>query len=197
MESKQIKNIFEQFDKTNTYKKIFINGAWGIGKSYYTNEYVKENFSNIVYISLFGKNSYEAIENAITTELMNKMDKIDKLKKRAKKIAKGIDSTISLLGVSISVPSYGRKTLIEEFSNLLDEKELIIIIDDLERKSGNILIEDVMGMVEEFSMFEKIKIAIIGDEKNIASEDLKKWQKFKEKIIEKEYVIQKFSDESK
>ena len=196
MESKEIKNILEQFDTTNTYKKIFINGAWGIGKSYYTNEYIKENSENIVYISLFGKISYETIENAITNELTNKMNKIEKFKKKVKKIAKGINSTISLCGISISTSNYVRKTFIEEFSNLLEEKELIIIIDDLERKSGNILIEDIMGMIEELSMFKKIKIAIIGDETNIASEDLEKWKKFKEKIIEKEYIIQKFSDES-
>lgn len=88
MESKEIKKILKQFNKTNTYKKIFINGTWGIGKSYYTNEYVNENKNNIVYISLFGKSSYEAIENAIAKELMNKLDKIGKLKKNAKQIAK-------------------------------------------------------------------------------------------------------------
>lgn len=196
MESKEIKKILKQFNTTNTYKKIFINGTWGIGKSYYTNEYVNENKNNIVYISLFGKSSYEAIENAIAKELMNKLDKIGKLKKNAKQIAKKINGSISLFGVSVSTPEINRKTLIEEFSNTLDNKELIIIIDDLERKSGNILIEDIMGMIEEFATFEKIKIAIIGAEKNIASEDLKKWKKFKEKIIEKEYKITSFSDES-
>ena len=196
MESKQIKQILKQFDATNTYKKIFINGDWGIGKSYYTNEYISENSDNIVYISLFGKSSFGAIENAITKELMNKLNKIEKFKKKAKQIAEGIDGSISLFGVSLSTPEVNRKTLIEKFSTLLDEKELIIIIDDLERKSGNILMEDIMGMIEEFSMFEKIKIVVIGDEKNIADDDLEKWKKFKEKIIEKEYKITTFSYDS-
>ena len=196
MESKQIKLILKQFDATNTYKKIFINGDWGIGKSYYTNEYISENSDNIVYISLFGKSSFGAIENAITKELMNKLNKIEKFKKMAKHIAKGMSGSISLFGVSISTPEFNRKTLIEEFSTMLDEKNLIIIIDDLERKSGNILMEDIMGMIEEFSMFEKIKIVVIGDEKNIAADDLEKWKKFKEKIIEKEYKITTFSYDS-
>ena len=196
MESKQIKIILEQFNTTNTYKKIFINGDWGIGKSYYTNEYKNDNSDNIVYISLFGKSSYESIENAIANELMNKLNKIDKFKKKAKKMIKRINGSISLSGISISTPEYNRKTLIEEFSKMLDKKELIIIIDDLERKSGNILIEDIMGMIEEFSLLKKIKIVIIGDEKNISLEDLKKWNKFKEKIIEKEYKITSFSDDA-
>ena len=144
MESSQIKHILCQFNTTNTYKKIFINGDWGIGKSYYTREYVNENTDNVVYISLFGKSSYEAIEDAITKELMNKLTKIDKFKKNAKKLAKKINGSITLFGVSISTPDSTRKTLIEEFTNLLKEKELIIIIDDLERKSGNVLMEDIM-----------------------------------------------------
>ena len=123
---------------------------------------------------------------------MNKLNKIEKFKKMAKHIAKGMSGSISLFGVSISTPEFNRKTLIEEFSTMLDEKNLIIIIDDLERKSGNILMEDIMGMIEEFSMFEKIKIVVIGDEKNIAADDLEKWKKFKEKIIEKEYKITTF-----
>ena len=196
MESKEIKKLLNQFDTTNTYKKIFINGSWGIGKSYYTNEYINENPDNIVYVSLFGKNSFDAVESAIANELISKLSKIDRLKKKFKQIATDISGSISVLGINISMPEISKKTLIEKFSTILDGKNLIIVIDDLERKSGNILMEDIMGMIEEFSMFEKIKIVIIGDENNIFNEDLEKWIKFKEKIIEKEYSIQQFSDES-
>lgn len=196
MESSQIKHILKQFDTTNTYKKIFINGDWGIGKSYFTSEYIKENSDNIVYISLFGKSSFEGIENAVAKELMNKLDKIDKFKKNAKQLANKLEGTISLFGISVSTPEFNRKTLIEEFHTLLDEKELIIIIDDLERKSSNVLMEDIMGMIEEFSLIQKIKIVVIGDEKNIPTADLEKWKKFKEKIIEKEYKITTFSSDS-
>ena len=106
LESKQIKYILKQFNETNTYTKIFINGDWGIGKSYYTKEYINENSENIVYISLFGKSSFDAIEDAITRELMNKLNKIEKFKKKAEQFAKGIDGSISLLGVSISTPEF-------------------------------------------------------------------------------------------
>lgn len=73
---------------------------------------------------------------------------------------------------------------------------MIIIIDDLERKSVNVPIEDIMGLIEQFSLLEKIKIVIIGDETNISPDDKEKWEKFKEKIIEKEYKISCFSYEA-
>ncbi len=194
MESKKIKEILKQFDGNNTYKKIFINGSWGIGKSYYTNEYIEEHKDNIIYISLFGKTSFESINDSLSKELAKKLNNVDKFKKKAERFAQNIQGSISICGlVSLNSPSINNKTLLEEFSKLLSKKELLIIIDDLERKSINIPIEDIMGLIEEFSTLEKVKIAIIGDESNIDKEDKLKWEKFKEKIIEKEYKIDCFS----
>lgn len=88
MESKQILEILEQFNGNNTYKKIFINGAWGVGKSYYTNKYKNEHEDYIIYISLFGKTSFEAIVDSLSNELLNKLNNVDKFKKRQKILPK-------------------------------------------------------------------------------------------------------------
>lgn len=196
MESKKVKDILNQFDGNNTYKKIFINGSWGIGKSFYTNEYKSEHEGRIVYVSLFGKTSFEAIVDSLSKELLKKLDKKNKLIKNAKNLGKKIQGSFSYKGFSISSPTIKNKTLLEEYSTLLDKKELIIIFDDLERKSINIPIEDIMGLIEEFSTLENVKIVIIGDETNIDEEEKKKWDKFKEKIIDKEYKIDSFSSEA-
>lgn len=196
MESKDILEVLKQVNENNTYKKVFINGAWGVGKSYYTNQYIEKHKDNFVYVTLFGKINYDSIEEELAKELMKKLVGLKKGRKVIKSFLKKVSGSFSYNGFSINTPQLARKGLISEYSSLLDSKSLVIVIDDLERKSGNILIEDIMGMIEEFSMFEKTKIVIIGDEKNIFNEDLEKWIKFKEKIIEKEYLIQKFSDES-
>ena len=73
---------------------------------------------------------------------------------------------------------------------------MIIVIDDLERKSCNVSINDIMGLIEQFSQYNNIKVLIIGSENNLEKEELKKWKKFKEKIIEKEYNITSFSEEA-
>ena len=196
MESKNILEILKQINENGTYKKIFINGTWGIGKSYYANKYIEENIGNFVYATLFGKINFESIENELAKQLMKKLNIINKSTKKVKKFLKKLSGSFSYNGFSINTPELKRKGLISEYSSLLDSKPLIIVIDDLERKSGNILIEDIMGMIEEFSQYNKVKIVIIGDENNMTYDDQEKWKKFKEKIIEKEYKIINFSDDS-
>lgn len=194
MESKKIIEILKQFNGNNTYKKIFINGSWGIGKSYYTNEYCKKYGDNVVYITLFGKTNFDSILEALNNELIKKVKKIKKYAKKAKKFFSHFKTSISFYGISISSSFIKNKNLIQEFSDLLEKEELIIIIDDLERKSANIPIEDIMGLIEELSTIEKVKIVLIGDEENVNDEkDKKIWKRFKEKIVEKEYKIDCFS----
>ncbi len=196
MKSEQICDIFEQLDNNNTYKKIFINGAWGIGKSFYTNEYKKNHNDNIVYVSLFGKNSFESIVNSLSKEFMKQLKGFKGIKRKVMKSVEKIQGSFSYKGISINSPTINNKSLLEEYSELLKKKDLIIIMDDLERKSVNIPIEDIMGLIEEFSLIEKVKIVIIGDETNINENEKEKWNKFKEKIVEKEYKIDTFSEEA-
>ena len=196
MESKNILDILESFEKDNTYKKIFINGKWGIGKSFYTNQYIK-NKNNAIYISLFGKDTIEVIQEEIAKELFKKANSKLKFWKKGKELAKKISGSISYNGISINSPEIKSKSVIEEYYSILKEEEnLVIVIDDLERKSSKISIEDILGIIEQLSLCKQIKIVLIGDESRINEEDKKVWDSFKEKIIEKEYKILKFSKEA-
>lgn len=197
MESRDIIKVLKQVDEnTTTYNKIFINGAWGIGKSYFVSKYINENKDNFVYVSLFGKINFESIENSIAKELFKKLNGIKKKKKQLHDLVRTLKGSVSFNGFSINSPEMARKGLISEYATLFESKSLIIVFDDLERKSGNILIEDIMGMIEEFSQYNKVKLVIIGDEENMIQDDQDKWQRFKEKIIEKEYKIDSFSDDA-
>ena len=196
MESKKIKEVLRMFEENDTYKKIFINGPWGIGKSYFTEEYVKEKPNNKIYVSLFGKSSFESIEDSIAIELMNKLSKMERTAKQVKEFIKRFKGSISYKGMSLNSPAIEKKSLFQNYSKLLKNEKLIIIIDDIERKSSNVQIEDIMGLIEQFSLYENVKIVIIGAEDNMQDDDKKKWKDFKEKIIEKEYKITSFSEEA-
>lgn len=196
MESKDILNILKEFESNNTYKKIFINGKWGIGKSFYTTEYIKYA-PNSIYISLFGKDSIEILQSEIAKELFKIINSKRKFLKKGKELVKKISGSISCYGISINSPEIKTKSFIEEYHSILNEKEnLIIVIDDLERKSPKISIEDILGIIEQLSLCNKIKIVLIGDETRIDQTDKEIWMSFKEKIIEKEYNISKFSKEA-
>ena len=176
LESSAILEILNQLDNDNTYKKRFINGPWGIGKSYYVNKYIKEHNENFIYITLFGKTSFDSIENSVARELFKKLSSLNKKKIILHKFVKNVKASFSICGFTMNSPELSRKSLISEYSTLLESKSLIIVIDDLERKSNNILIEDIMGMIEEFSQFNKVKIVIIGDENNMIDSDRKKME---------------------
>ena len=196
MESKSILKILKNFEKDNTYKKIFINGRWGIGKSFYTTKYI-ENKNNAIYISLFGKDNIEIIQEEIAKELFKKANSKLKFLKKGKELARKVSGSISYNGISINSPEIKSKSVIEEYYSILkDEENLIIVIDDLERKSIKIAIEDILGIIEQLSLCKQIKIVLIGDESRIKKEDKDIWYSFKEKIIEKEYKISKFSKEA-
>lgn len=196
MESRDILKVLENFEKDSTYKKIFINGRWGIGKSFYTNQHI-ENKDNTVYVSLFEKDRIDIIQEEITKELLKKTNSKKKYLIEGRKLAKRISGSISFNGISINSPEVKTKSFIEEYHSILNEEEnLIIVIDDLERKSSKIAIEDILGMIEQLSLYPKTKIILIGDESRINDDDKDIWQSFKEKIIEKEYKISKFSKEA-
>ena len=68
---KKVKSSLDSFlvDKTPV---LVLKGAWGVGKTYFWNEYIKENISNkranqiaYSYVSLFGLNSLEQLKTKI------------------------------------------------------------------------------------------------------------------------------------
>ena len=121
MESKSILEILKNFEKDNTYKKILINGRWGIGKSFYTNQYI-EGKNNAIYISLFGKENIEVIQEEIAKELFKKANSKKKFWKKGKELAKKIKGSISYKGISIKSPEIKAKSVIEEYCSILKEK---------------------------------------------------------------------------
>lgn len=100
-----------------------------------------------------------------------------------------------MLGLaSISIP-YFKTDIKSAIKKKSKKNNLIIVIDDLERKSSNIKMEDILGIVESISMIENISIIIVANEKKINNlDDKKTYNDFKEKVIQKVYNVDKYSD---
>ena len=197
MEAKEIYAIIDQTYKKSAYKKIFINGAWGIGKSYYADKFYRDNSEkNILYISLFGKSTVDEINDEIDKQVLKKIKGIQKLFKKGGRFLNKFKPSIDISLVSIDIPNIGKKFLLEGYAEAHKKETIMIIIDDIERKSEKVSIIDIMGIIESMSLISNIKIVLIGDETNIQGKELKNWKNFKEKIIEKEYKIDSFSIEA-
>lgn len=179
----------EKFIKV--YQNILITGEWGIGKTYAIKEYFQNK--KTIYISLFGINTIEDFKNNLYTSFIFKFEKI------AKELINNIILRTNIplgtekdnINSSISLRIFKddiNKVLKKQAGN----EKLIIIIDDLERKSSNLSMEVLLGVIEEFNTIDNIYTIIIANEKEI-KKDNELYYSFKEKVIQKTINIDSYS----
>lgn len=172
------------------YKCILINGNWGIGKSYFLEkDYLKEK--DYVKVSLFGLNDIEEVKSEIYAQLNKFLNFI-----KNGLINKLSGNNINLLGgiASISIP-YFKNNIQSAIKRKCKKGSLIIVFDDLERKSANINMEDILGIIESISTIENINIIIVANEKKITEKQGKTiFENFKEKVIQKVYYVDRYSE---
>lgn len=175
---------------SNVYKIVLVDGDWGIGKTYLIKNKYKEHknkYNNVIYASVFGVNSISEINLYIYKEL-------HKVKGWAKK---GYDyllggKELGVLSISIPFPE------IKNTSNFIEKenKKILIIIDDIERKGNNIDINELMGLFESLSSIENVEVILIANSEKMLPEDKSKFNNFKEKVIEKIYNIDEYSEKA-
>ncbi len=227
MNADEIKNILLT-ELHNYYKTIMINGSWGVGKTYYIREYLEDK--KHVYISLFGKNNIDEVKRELYSGICIKgLEFIGKGYDFIQQMLSG-----SYLGVNLSLPK--RKGNIEKnISSRLKKQSskendsIILVFDDLERKGSKLPIEEILGLVEELSKIDNIKIVVVTNEyemtkkvekpkkgkqasqKNnsddsdqsatetyqiLEEKELYLYNKFKEKVIQKTFNINKYSKDA-
>lgn len=179
-------NIDELSERLTTeypiiYKSILVNGDWGIGKTYFIKQFLKDK--DHMYVSLFGINSFEDFKNQIYSELNRTLGF---LKKGLKKLE---NTNIGIPWFSLSVP-YFETNITKAIENRTKSKNLIIVIDDLERKSENINFAELLGMIESIGQIKGANILLVANEIKINDNT---YDDFKEKVIQKVYNIDKYS----
>lgn len=147
---------------------ISIDGVWGVGKTVFWKEYVikhlvckdnkcKYKVNDIAYVSLFGKDSIEAINSEILLKVSREARTLGILKKvkenyspalkEINKMTQGIGGVLGSAALSILSDA--------------DFRDKIICFDDFERISDNISHKDVMGLISSLKEDKKCKIVMI------------------------------------
>ena len=178
-------------DLINVYKTILINGEWGIGKSYYLDNQMPKLFNNfkIIKISLFGITSMQELNLYFIKELNNKLNFL------YNKYLNGIaGKEIEIWGFTLPLPSY-TSDIVKKLKKISKKEgnNIVVIIDDIERKSKNIDINELMGFFENISNIDDLKLILVANENEIEGNDKKVFDTFKEKVIEKTYNVHKYS----
>lgn len=190
-----IKQSIFNYIKSESSYALLVDGEWGTGKTYYLNKKVipeisKEESCYPIYVSLYGCETLVGVKRRINSSLLNNkglrkvFTKSNSFFALGKKIANFFEGNIWLKSGFF---------VIEELINFSDETQLqkmtgtiILFIDDLERLSSNIKIEDLLGLISS-EYIEKLnaKTVLIANTREIDDDAKRKFEKIKEKVIDK------------
>lgn len=182
----RIIDLVEDYLNMNTEYAILITGEWGSGKTFYFNNVLKDNIQKvkagggkksfkILYLSLFGLNSIEEIQQLMFLELF------PLFKTKTAKIG-GAALKIIMTGVT-NLVSIGDLKLDELKDQITSGKnklsDYVICFDDLERKGKELEIGALIGFIN--SLIENNgKVVLIGYQEKIKFDD---FSEVREKVI--------------
>lgn len=171
------------------YKAILFDGKWGIGKSYAINEVLEEN-DNVCKISIFGLDDVKQIYHEVLFQLALKNNVGGKIGEIAKNILEGLSAV------------WGRAAQAKEvIQSIANERELflllsrefdslhIIVIDDLERMSNDLSLEEILGIIEELKQCNYVKIIVVANTEEFDEKNKEIFKKYNEKVIDRIYHI--------
>lgn len=185
------KNEVLRFFESRSPGVLCLKGAWGVGKSYFWREFLKEQWRSInkrgySYVSLFGINSLDQLKTAIRENgqaiedaggARRIIDKLTSLARSGRKI-KGVDAALEIADQL-------------SFSMLSDE---LICFDDIERRGKDLRIEDLLGLATQLREERDCKVVLILneealDKRETTAEDESKseqidYRKYYEKAID-------------
>lgn len=214
----EAESILKRFLNNENYRVLAVKGTLGIGKTYlvqnFLSKYKKEYY---FYGSVFGISSIEQLKARIIAnykknpkdniqEYQTKPDRVnwynqlnkliniffEWINRNSPRLEKTPKLDLVLSGKS-SIPVVG--SLIYVAGDLalnilfnLNVKKSIVCIDDLERKS-NISLDEVLGFVEYLVQELDCKIIIIFDDSNFDENSIKILNKYREKVIDREFKL--------
>ncbi len=185
-------------NKDNNGKTIMLSGTWGSGKTYFWQEEIELSLTkkltsinkSYVYISMYGKNNIRELRQEI---LFKSSENITKEKTSFSNAisAFGIDalSTISFDDIDTPLAVEAVKTLFNnrKIQNGIDNISNggIICLDDFERKSKSIDLNDLFGFISILVLEMQCKVVIIVNSENFIGIEKDIFKRVKEKTINK------------
>jgi hypothetical protein len=185
----------------NNGKTVMLSGAWGSGKTHFWQNGIEEDLTKelnkkskaCIYVSLYGKDNIEAIKNEILFKAYESIKDENQLAKRAIS-AFGFGSrllSVSVGGVRANTGVAG--DAVEGFfeSKKIDEAESfladggLICLDDFERKSKHIDLNDLFGFIAQLAIDMNCKVVIILNSDVFEGEEANVFKIVKEKTVNK------------
>jgi hypothetical protein len=178
-----VRTEIEKFLVSANPDVLCISGPWGVGKTYLWKNTLKTGpvpaLSDYSYVSLFGLDSLEALKMSIyasqgklsRTKLSGWRNKIGATGKKAQpllELTPYVGNVVKALGTLY-------------FSQV---KEQIVCIDDLERRSANLEVKDVLGLISFLKEERKCKVVLLLNDGQLDPKDAEAFRDNFEKTID-------------
>lgn len=179
---------------------VLIDGAWGCGKTFFIQSWIEELAKNKdgvlkpIEVSLFGMNKLSQINDAINRVLFPVLD--NKYYKIAKSVVGTVGKAVLKCNVDFDNDEKADATLdiqLDPLMSLFNSGEKInhewfFVFDDIER--CNIDMKALFGYINDFVERRQFHVIIICNSNEIDLDDKPVFDKFKEKVIGRSFVVQ-------
>lgn len=188
-----IKSEIERFLAGTEPEVLCITGAWGVGKTFAWNRYLRDaqtresiGLKHYAYVSLFGNNSldelkYAVFENTIATTDIGIEPSLETLRTNAIAVTKRI--TKKSLGMFQQLPVV--KGHVGGLGPLwyMAVSRTVICIDDIERRGKNLDLRDVLGLVTQLKEQKHCKVCLILNDEAL-NESQSEFRTYFEKVVD-------------
>ncbi|HEB9332218.1 TPA: hypothetical protein RZK42_000004 [Campylobacter coli] len=177
----KVVNLLKQYSLSNESAiAIAIDGEWGVGKSYMYHKIIEKEIKkelNItpIYTSVFGKKD----ENEIIKDLISQFLTIEN--KNADTIRDFVEGAFKFFSKNIDMDSLFKFFRKEHMSNT------IICIDDFERLSDKIPVQDVLGLISELKENKGCHVILLYNSSKINTNSQEQFNNYIEKIVDVTY----------
>jgi hypothetical protein len=192
-----LKYVHEQIDSfiaSDNAEVLCIQGAWGVGKTYAWDKYLREAklkrtaLKQYSYVTLFGMDSlqelkYSVFENSVLTEDIGVVPTISTLNGVLK--SHGVRLFRYLALVAPYLPWV--KNYVGGFGPLyfLMVNHALVCFDDLERKGKNLSIRDVLGLVSLLKERKQCKVVLILNNDSFDGKEGEDFDLYYEKVVDR------------
>ncbi|MGL1903457.1 MAG: P-loop NTPase fold protein [Fibrobacterales bacterium] len=201
MNREKLKVLLAKFlDKNSSEKVLLIKGDWGVGKSFFIEDFLEEwgndpkneEINNIGITSLFGVSEFKQCLGRIHFPIDSK----NRLFKKgflflSNNVKKFLPSSIPTgLGVNFDIGN-----VLETLLGVM-LKNGVLVIDDIERKNKDLPLSGVLGAATFLAEKKLRKIIIVFSEKDLNDDDKEAIQDLREKVVDLEYKFSPSSNEN-
>jgi len=183
-------------DDFNNGKTIMLSGVWGAGKTYFWQKEIEPSLSEklknknkaCVYVSLYGKESISDIKSSIFLEAYKSVYNEDLISKTVSKLS----DVAKILGKQKNVEAFNELNRAEKDnkSKELLENGSVICLDDFERKSKKIDLNDLFGLISDLALSLECKIVIILNSDVFTGKEAEVFRNVKEKTVNKFFYFE-------